>query len=69
MLFKQNIEPSCAYCRHSIALGNNEFACVKHGIMQGSCFCGLFRYEPTKRIPPDLPSIESLGLSVEDFEL
>ena len=69
MLFSQNIEPSCVYCQHSLSMGRDEFACVKHGIMHGSGFCGSFRYEPTKRVPPDLPSIRSLGLSDEDFAL
>ena len=69
MLFNTNIDPSCAYCRHSTALGGDEFVCVKHGIMHGSGFCGSFRYEPTKRIPPVLPSLDSTGLSEEDFIL
>ena len=69
MLFNQNIEPKCRYCRSSLSLGRNEYACVKHGIMHGDGYCGLFRYEPTKRTPPELPKIGAIGLSERDFAL
>jgi len=73
MLFDQNIEPGCSYCRHSKALGRDEFACSKQGIMFGSGQCGSFRYEPTKRIPPELPSVNPSTIvdimSDEEFDL
>ena len=69
MLFDPNIEPSCEYCRFSTALGRNEFACSKHGIMYGDGSCGAFRYEPTKRVPLIKPSIDASGFSDEDFML
>ena len=69
MLFSQNIEPKCTYCRHGSPLGRDEVACLKRGIMFGDGYCGMFRYEPTKRIPPELPKIDAVGLSDEDFEL
>ena len=69
MLFDRNIEPSCAYCRYSTALGRNEYACVKNGVMGGDGFCGAFRYEPIKRVPPVLPSVYQAILSDEDFRL
>jgi len=69
MLFDNNIEPSCSYCRYGSAIGRNEYACEKHGIMFGYGFCGAFLYEPTKRIPTALPSLNSFGLSDEDFVL
>ena len=69
MLFKQNMEPKCSYCRYSLALGRDEFACVKNGIMHGEGLCGVFRYEPTKREPPELPRIGGVELSGEDFEI
>jgi hypothetical protein len=31
--------------------------------------CGSFRYEPTKRIPEALPSLNASGLTEEDFLL
>ena len=69
MLFDVNIEPSCSYCRYGVALGRDEFACEKHGIMFGSGSCGSFRYEPTKRVPPILPIPEPSEFSGEDFML
>jgi hypothetical protein len=69
MLFDRNIEPSCAYCRYGEALGYDEYACSKRGIMAGSGSCGTFRYEPTKREPEPLPNLRASGLSEEDFAL
>ena len=69
MLFDPNIEPRCSYCRHSVSLGRYEFACVKHGIMHGDGSCVEFRYEPTKRVPPELPTLKATDLSRDDFEL
>ena len=69
MLFDREIEPSCAYCKHGTALGRDEIACVKRGIMHCGGHCGTFRYEATKRVPPALPLLESSGLTDEDFRL
>ena len=69
MLFDRNIDASCAYCHHGTALGRDEFICIKHGIMHGSGYCRSFRYEPTKRIPPVVPSLDTSGVSDEDFML
>ena len=69
MLFNRNIEPSCSYCHFGAALGYNEYACLKRGIMPGSGSCGSFRYEPTKREPDALPRLKSTKLSGEDFTL
>ena len=51
MLFRKNIQPSCAYCKHGMSLGFGEIACSKRGIMSDEGKCGAFRYEPTKRVP------------------
>ena len=69
MLFDNNIEPCCSYCRFSNALGRGEYACEKQGIMHGHGHCGSYRYEPTKRVPRVMPGIDSSGFSEEDFTL
>jgi len=69
MLFDPNIEPGCEYCRNGTALGQNEIACIKHGIMFSHGSCGAFRYEPTKRVPPVLPGFDISKFSDEDFAL
>lgn len=51
MLFRRNIEPNCAYCKHGKALGFEEILCKRRGIMMAGGRCSEFRYEPTKRKP------------------
>ena len=68
-MFDKRIEPCCAYCRHGTAIGFDEIVCVKNGIMNGNGYCVLFRYEPTKRIPEELPMFDASGVSEEDFTL
>lgn len=69
MFFNKNIEPSCTYCRFGSAMGNDEYACSKRGIVSGAGTgsCGSFRYEPTKREPESLPKLRTSGFSDEDF--
>ncbi|MCL2226832.1 MAG: hypothetical protein FWB97_04305 [Oscillospiraceae bacterium] len=69
MLFNRNIEPSCAYCRFSSALGRDEFACSKRGIMTSECSCSSFRYEPTKRVPEPMMVMRKPVLTEEEFTL
>lgn len=51
MLFRQNIEPSCSYCRLGRSIGNGEIACVRRGITSCSSSCRRFIYDPLKRVP------------------
>ena len=69
MLFNRNIEPSCSYCRFAAALGHDEYACSKRGIMSGLGSCGSFRYEPTKRQPESRRNLKDSGFTAEDFSL
>jgi len=69
MHYDKNITPSCAYCRIGANLGNDEIACVKHGIVTAEQSCSAFKYEPTKRVPPTPPVLKTSGLSEEDFSL
>ena len=69
MLFDRNIEPSCLYCRYGRKLGDNEIACLKRGIVDGTGFCGAFHYEPTKRIPQTARRLIASNLTEEDFSL
>ena len=69
MLFNRNIAPSCSYCCYSEALGYDEYACSKRGIMSGFGFCGTFKYEPTKRVPQSQPSFKASEFSEKDFTL
>lgn len=69
MLFDRDIEPSCLYCRHGREISSVEIACTRRGIVDGTGYCGAFRYEPTKRIPKPAPKLNVAGISKEDFLL
>ena len=69
MLFRRNIEPSCAYCTYGMALGFDEVACSKRGIMSDDARCGAFRYEPTKREPEHSRSITTTEMAENDFSI
>jgi len=67
MLFQNNIEPCCAYCCHGTDIGYGIVACIRRGIMADYGSCGVFRYEPTKRVPKVMPGLKSSGFTEEDF--
>jgi len=69
MLFRRDIDPSCAYCVSGTHIGFGEVACIKRGIMDVEGSCNAFRYEPTKRQPefPQnqiLPTISANDLAI-----
>jgi hypothetical protein len=64
LLFRRNIDPSCAYCKHGLPIGQSEIACRKRGIMTEEGKCGLFRYEPTKRRPEYM---KNMNVNMEDI--
>jgi len=65
----KKIQPCCAYCRYSSALGRDEVVCIRRGIMESSGNCNAFRYEPTKRQPEGLPVVASTDFTEEDFKI
>lgn len=69
MLFRKNIEPHCAYCRHGQQINEREVACVKRGIVAVEGHCRAFRYDPLKRTPPRPATLNTNRLTEEDFTL
>lgn len=73
MLFRDDIEPNCSYCRHGTDIGQpggrGDIACSKRGIVAAGAHCRKFRYEPTKREPEFARSLNAASLSEEDFLL
>ena len=69
MLFRKNVVPSCAYCRHGISLGLGEVACRRRGIMADEGKCSAFRYEPTKRRPEYAKKPVVIEFSAEEMSL
>ncbi|MDR3278182.1 MAG: hypothetical protein LBT12_05355 [Oscillospiraceae bacterium] len=69
MLYRENIEPRCEYCRYGSGMGYGEVACEKRGVFSASAFCAKFRYDPSKRIPSPPPRFDAGALTEEDFAL
>ena len=67
-LFRDNIEPRCAYCEKSVRLEENRMGCPRHGIVSDRFSCRHFLYDPFKRIPPK-PVKLSRNYSDTDFSL
>jgi len=69
MLFRRDIDPSCAYCVSGTHIGFGEVACRKRGIMDVEGRCNAFRYEPTKR-EPEFPNSQILPkMSANDLAI
>jgi hypothetical protein len=67
MLFDCKIEPCCGYCRYGTAIGEGEVMCKKRGIVSAFGSCGVFCYEPTKRMPEVSPPLDTSRFTEEDF--
>ena len=50
-MFRKNIEPSCAYCKHGIQLSPDRIGCHKRGVVPLHSACSKFTYNPLKRQP------------------
>jgi len=51
MLFRKNMEPCCAYCKHGIQINLDRVGCVKQGVVPLYGSCRKFSYDPLKREP------------------
>ena len=69
MLFRKDIEPRCAYCARGRELDPGQIVCPKKGVMSAGSYCGAFRYDPLKRVPPRPAKLSGSGLRDEDFSL
>lgn len=69
MLFRKDIEPSCAYCKRGNPLSESEVACSRKGIVAADSSCRAFRYDPLKRVPPRPLKLNTDKLTKEDFSL
>lgn len=69
MLFSKEIESRCELCLHSKKLNDNETLCPRHGIVSLGYKCRHFKYDATKRIPPENSFSEMLSFDKDDFSL
>ena len=51
MLFRKNMEPSCAYCKYGSYINYDKVACLKRGIVPIYGACRKFTYDPLRREP------------------
>lgn len=68
MLFRQDIEPNCAYCERGKRLSDTAIHCERRGSVSPGDSCKAFRYDPLKRIPPRPASLRR-KFKAEDFSL
>lgn len=69
MLFRKKITRSCSYCQHSTLMGSDQFLCSKRGVVSAYYSCRKFRYQPCKRIPPKMKSLDLKKYQDSDFSL
>lgn len=69
MLFRKNITRSCSYCKHGTSIGEEQVLCVKRGVVSTYDSCKKFRYNPLKRIPPKMKTINFEKFDETDFSL
>ena len=69
MLFRKDIEPSCAYCKRGTLVSETEVMCMKRGVVSADGNCRSFRYDPLKRVPPRPVKLNTDQLREEDFSL
>jgi len=69
VLFRKNIEPSCAYCQRGEQISERDVVCVKRGVVPVEHHCRAFKYDPLKRIPPRPVELNTERLEEEDFSL
>ena len=69
MLFKKKISRSCSYCKYSTKLNDDQFLCIKRGVVSADKSCGKFFYDPFKRIPAKTKASDFSQFENEDFSL
>ena len=69
MLFRKNIEKSCAYCIYGTKLNEDEVLCIKKGVVSLTKKCRKFSYDPCKRVPPRAKALDFKKYNQEDYSL
>ncbi len=69
MIFRKDVEPACAYCRHSCPAEEGSCICLKRGIVSQWDSCRRFSYDPLRRVPEAAPAPKTEGLDPESFDL
>lgn len=69
LLFRKDIEKSCAYCTHSAKIDSDTLLCSKCGFVASYHRCWKFKYDPLRRVPVK-PALQDFSkYTDEDFSL
>lgn len=68
-LFREDIEPRCAYCAKGSILEEEQILCKKKGVVSAGSSCPSFRYDPLKRVPPKPAVFTPSKHSPDEFKL
>ncbi len=69
MLFRKKLPRACEYCRFGTNLNEEEFLCIKKGVVPKDKACRKFKYDPCKRIPLKAKAASFSDYKPEDFDL
>ena len=69
MLFRKKMPRSCSTCQHSATFSDNQYICIKRGVVNDTFSCRKYRYDPCKRIPPAVKAPDFSKYKDEDFIL
>ena len=69
MLFRRKIPRSCAYCAFGTKLDSDTVLCTKRGVVSVEKSCRKFSYDPCRRIPPKMKSLNFRKYDNEDYTL
>ena len=69
MLFRKKIPHSCAYCANSTAMDEDQFLCIKKGVVVDTGKCRKFKYDPLKRVPVRMKPKDFAKYDDIDFSL
>ncbi len=59
MLFRKDIPRCCAHCERAVPLDSADMLCRKYGVVGARHACRKFKYDPTKRLPPQKMNIDT----------
>lgn len=69
MLFRKKMPKSCTYCVNSTVMDEDQFLCIKKGVVVDTGKCRKFKYDPCKRIPSKPKALDFSKYDEMDFSL
>lgn len=69
MLFRKKIPHSCVYCANATQMDEDQFLCIKRGVVVDTGKCRKFKYDPCKRIPAKPKALDFSKYDDHDFSL